>query len=266
MILLFQINPCASESVLALEHMRSFFECVLCDYYHHDVRTISAMILEHIADARQRGSGLSLPPESLFSLASRIEDQLASAKQCTPGGARTPGWQAEPQTGLPLTRVCASPWTDGLQTGMVSLLVKAAAFHAPCSQALYKLQEKFGDMQVVGGDASRPAQPNPRLLLANFNQQTVGVCQRGLEPPGAGRQGAGRVWSAAHAFEPRLGQSHVYSFVPRRALQHDSVWEVEYALYGSRIWCVRDHVHASRCHMTLVPCDTPKESCDTSFV
>jgi len=182
------------------------------------------------------------------------------------GGARTPGWQAESQTGLLLTRVCASPWTDGLQTGMVSLLVKAAAFHAPCSQAPYKLQEKFGDMQVVGGDASRPAQPNPRLLLANFNQQTVGVCQRGLEPPGAGRQGAGRVWSAAHAFEPRLGQSHVYSFVPRRALQHDSVWEVEYALYGSRIWCVRDHVHASRCHMTLVPCDTPKESCDTSFV
>ena len=105
------------------------------------------------------------------------------------GGARTPGWQAESQTGLLLTRVCASPWTDGLQTGMVSLLVKAAAFHAPCSQALYKLQEKFGDMQVVGGDASRPAQPNPRLLLANFNQQTVGVCQRGLEPPGAGRQG-----------------------------------------------------------------------------
>ena len=189
MILLFQINPCASESVLALEHMLSFFECVLCDYYHHDVRTISAMILERIADARQRGSGLSLPPESLFSLASRIEDQLASAKQCTPGGARTPGWQAEPQTGLPLTRVCASPWTDGLQTGMVSLLVKAAAFHAPCSQAPYKLQEKFGDMQVVGGDASRPAQPKPRLLLANFNQQTVGVCQRGLEPPGAGRQG-----------------------------------------------------------------------------
>ena len=105
------------------------------------------------------------------------------------GGARTPGWQAESQTGLLLTRVCASPWTDGLQTGMVSLLVKAAAFHAPCSQAPYKLQEKFGDMQVVGGDASRPAQPNPRLLLANFNQQTVGVCQRGLEPPGAGRQG-----------------------------------------------------------------------------
>jgi hypothetical protein len=105
------------------------------------------------------------------------------------GGARTPGWQAESQTGLLLTRVCASPWTDGLQTGMVSLLVKAAAFHAPCSQAPYKLQEKFGDMQVVGGDASRPAQPKPRLLLANFNQQTVGVCQRGLEPPGAGRQG-----------------------------------------------------------------------------
>ena len=158
MILLFQINPCASESVLALEHMRSFFECVLCDYYHHDVRTISAMMLERIADARQRGGGLSLPPESLFSLASRIEDQLASAKQCTPGGARTPGWQAEPQTSLPLTRVCASPWTDGLQTGMVSLLVKAAAFHAPCSQAPYKLQEKFGDMQVVTSGRRRRLQ------------------------------------------------------------------------------------------------------------
>ena len=75
------------------------------------------------------------------------------------------------------------PWTDGLQTGMVSLLVKAAAFHAPCSQALQGLQSKFGDMQVVGGDASRPAQPNPRLLLAAFNQQTAGVCHRGLRTP-----------------------------------------------------------------------------------
>ena len=103
MILLFQINPCASESVLALEHMRSFFECVLCDYYHHDVRTISAMILERIADARQRGSGLSLPPESLFSLASRIEDQLASAKQCTPQA------ELEPRAGKQSPRqVCCS--------------------------------------------------------------------------------------------------------------------------------------------------------------
>ena len=105
MILLFQINPSASESALAVDHMRSFFECVLQDYYHHDVRTISAMMLERIADARQHGGGLSLPPESLFSLASRIEEQLASAKQCTPGGARTPGWQAGCQAGLLLTRV-----------------------------------------------------------------------------------------------------------------------------------------------------------------
>ena len=54
MILLFQINPSASESALAVDHMRSFFECVLRDYYHHDVRTISAMMLERIADARQQ--------------------------------------------------------------------------------------------------------------------------------------------------------------------------------------------------------------------
>jgi len=39
-------------------------------------------------------------------------------------------------------------------------------------------------MQVVGGDGSMPAQPEPRLMLAAFNQQTAG--------------------------------SHVYSFVPRR--------------------------------------------------
>jgi hypothetical protein len=83
MILLFQVNPPASESALTVDHMRSLFECVLREYYHHDVRTISAMMLERIADARQRGGGLALPPESLFSLASRIEEQLASAKQCT---------------------------------------------------------------------------------------------------------------------------------------------------------------------------------------
>ena len=79
MILLFQVNPPASESALTVDHMRSLFECVLREYYHHDVRTISAMMLERIADARQRGGGLALPPESLFSLASRIEEQLASA-------------------------------------------------------------------------------------------------------------------------------------------------------------------------------------------
>ena len=39
-------------------------------------------------------------------------------------------------------------------------------------------------MQVVGGDGSMPAQPEPRRMLAAFNQQTAG--------------------------------SHVYSFVPRR--------------------------------------------------
>ena len=70
MILLFQVNPPASESALTVDHMRSLFECVLREYYHHDVRTISAMMLERIADARQRGGGLALPPESLFSLAS----------------------------------------------------------------------------------------------------------------------------------------------------------------------------------------------------
>ena len=80
MILLLQINPSASESALAVDHMRSCFECVLRDYYHHDVRTISAMMLERIADARQRGGGLSLPPESLFSLASRI----AARSKCPP--------------------------------------------------------------------------------------------------------------------------------------------------------------------------------------
>ena len=52
---------------------------MLRGYCHHDVRTISAVLLEHIADARLRGRGLALPPESLFSLASRIEEQLASA-------------------------------------------------------------------------------------------------------------------------------------------------------------------------------------------
>jgi hypothetical protein len=107
MILLFQINPCASESVLALEHMRSFFECVLCDYYHHDVRTISAMMLERIADARQRGGGLSLPPESLFSLASRIEDQLASAKQCTPQAELEPRAGKQSPRQVCCSRVCA---------------------------------------------------------------------------------------------------------------------------------------------------------------
>jgi len=77
MILLLQINPSASESALAVDHMRSCFECVLRDYYHHDVRTISAMMLERIADARQRGGGLSLPPESLAS-------HMAARSKCPP--------------------------------------------------------------------------------------------------------------------------------------------------------------------------------------
>jgi hypothetical protein len=38
------------------------------------------------------------------------------------------------------------------------------------------LQSKFGAMQVVGGDGSGPAQPEPRRMLAAFNQQTAGVC------------------------------------------------------------------------------------------
>ena len=47
------------------------------------------------------------------------------------GGART---------GLPpLSHARALPRTDGLQTGMVSLLAKAAALHAPCGQALQAL-------------------------------------------------------------------------------------------------------------------------------
>ena len=115
MILLFQINPSASESALAVDHMRSFFECVLRDYYHHDVRTISAMMLERIADARQRGGGLSLPPESLFSLASRIAARskcppwqcpsrllrLHSARLAGPGGAKHPGREARPLRAQP---------------------------------------------------------------------------------------------------------------------------------------------------------------------
>eukprot|EP00964_Phaeocystis_antarctica_P064315 scaffold38673_cov54-Phaeocystis_antarctica.AAC.1 len=68
-------------------------------------------------------------------------------------------------------------------------------------------------MQVVGGDAFRPAQPNPRLLLAAFNQQTAGVCHQGSN---LGLAAPRQVWSATHASAPRLGQSHVYSFVPRR--------------------------------------------------
>ena len=105
MILLFQINPSASESALAVDHMRSFFECVLRDYYHHDVRTISAMMLERIADARQRGGGLSLPPESLFSLASRIAAQSKCSPWQCPRSAPAPprgapdsaGWLGTPR-------------------------------------------------------------------------------------------------------------------------------------------------------------------------
>ena len=138
MILLFQVNPPASESALTVDHMRSLFECVLREYYHHDVRTISAMMLERIADARQRGGGLALPPESLFSLASRIEEQLASAKQCTPGRRSNRG-PAGPGQAFSPSHARAPPRTDGLQTGMVSLLAKAAALHAPCSQALQAL-------------------------------------------------------------------------------------------------------------------------------
>ena len=138
MILLFQVNPPASESALTVDHMRSLFECVLREYYHHDVRTISAMMLERIADARQRGGGLALPPESLFSLASRIEEQLASAKQCTPGRRSNRG-PTGPGQAFRSSHACAPPRTDGLQTGMVSLLAKAAALHAPCGQALQAL-------------------------------------------------------------------------------------------------------------------------------
>ena len=139
MILLFQVNPPASESALTVDHMRSLFECVLREYYHHDVRTISAMMLERIADARQRGGGLALPPESLFSLASRIEEQLASAKQCTCRRRSNRGPAGPGQASALFLRARAPPRTDGLQTGMVSLLAKAASLHAPCGQALQAL-------------------------------------------------------------------------------------------------------------------------------
>ena len=94
MILLFQFDPSASKSALTVDHMRSFFECVLQDYYHHDVRTISAMMLERIADARQRGGGLSLPPESLASrMAAKCPPWqcLRSAPAPPQGAPRGPG-------------------------------------------------------------------------------------------------------------------------------------------------------------------------------
>ena len=111
---------------------------MLRGYCHHDVRTISAVLLEHIADARLRGRGLALPPESLFSLASRIEEQLASAKDCTPRRRSNRGpEQASPPP--PPSHARAPPRTDGLQAHMVSLLAKAAQLHAPCGQALQAL-------------------------------------------------------------------------------------------------------------------------------
>ena len=50
----------------------------------------------------------------------------------------------EPRAGKPgqafsPSHARAPPRTDGLQTGMVSLLAKAAALHAPCGQALQAL-------------------------------------------------------------------------------------------------------------------------------
>ena len=68
------------------------------------------------------------------------------------------------------------------------------------------LQSKFGAM-VVGGDGSMPAQPEPRRMLAAFNQQTAGVCRI---------DASSRTKPGNHAPVPRPGQSHVYSFVPRR--------------------------------------------------
>jgi hypothetical protein len=112
--------------------LRSLFECVLRGYCHHDVRTISAVLLEHIADARLRGRGLALPPESLFYHASQIEEQLASAKDCTP--RRRSNRQA-----FRSSHARAPPLADGLQTRMVSLLFSAAQLHAPCGQALQAL-------------------------------------------------------------------------------------------------------------------------------
>ena len=111
---------------------------MLRGYCHHDVRMISAVLLEHIADARLRGGGLALPAESLFSLASRIEEQLASAKQCMPGQRSNRG-PAGPGQAFRSSHARALPRTDRLQTGMVSLLAKAAALHAPCGQALQAL-------------------------------------------------------------------------------------------------------------------------------
>ena len=156
MILMFQTNPLAPEATLEEAHMKSLFACVLSEWAHHDVRTISAMLLERIASEHARSDEVfagGLPRDSLVALATRMEEQLASAKQY------------------------------GLQSGMVSLLVKAAAFHQPSNDALRELQHKFGQLEPMG-TPSRPEQPSPRRLLANFNQQT------------------------AH--------SHVYSFVPHR--------------------------------------------------
>ena len=74
---------------------------------------------------------------------------------------------------------CAAGAADGLTLALT--LTLTLTLPLPLAQAL---QSKFGAMQVVGGDGSMPAQPEPRLMLAAFNQQTAG--------------------------------SHVYSFVPRR--------------------------------------------------
>ena len=108
---LFQVDPIACESALTLDDKRSLFECVLWECYHHDVRTISAMLLERIAE---RGGGL--PPESLCSLASWIEELLASATQCTPRRGSNRGPEG-PSPSAPLTRAprlgqvaCRSAW------------------------------------------------------------------------------------------------------------------------------------------------------------
>ena len=113
----------------------SLFECVLREHHHHDVRTISAMMLGRIADASAAVASRSRQ----VALLSRLGwEQLASAKQCMPGQRSNRG-PAGPEQAFRSSHARALPRTDGLQTGMVSLLAKAAALHAPCGQALQAL-------------------------------------------------------------------------------------------------------------------------------
>ena len=65
---------------------------------------------------------------------------------------------------------CAAGAADGLTLALT--LTLTLTLPLPLAQAL---QSKFGAMQVVGGDDSRPGQIDPRSMLAAFNQRTAGV-------------------------------------------------------------------------------------------